>query len=169
MGRPHVYLRLSGEEEAEVEGFIKASRSHMERRRGQAILFSHRGRTKQEAAELLGVCVRAVDCWWALYRKGGVEGLKNAPRRKKNPKVSGERERALVEVVRQAPESVGKQANQWTCGLLADWLEDTFEVRVSDEWVRQILLKHGLRFRRAKLKLTSPDPDYAQKKRRLTA
>lgn len=159
---------LSKEEEAALEELVRKGR-HRERRRAQGILFWHRGRTQAEAAELLGVEERTVRYWARRYREKGPEGLRRKRRRYHKPKMTEEREKRLIEVVRQTPESAGREGNQWNCSLLSDWMEETFQVRVSEEWIRQILLKHGLRFRRAKLKLTSPDPEYAQKKQPLRA
>ena len=41
--------------------------------------------------------------------------------------------------------------------------------RVSDETIRQAILRLGVRWKRAKQWITSPDPEYARKKVRATA
>jgi len=69
-----------------------------------------------------------------------------------------------VAVTRQSPRSVGVEGTTWKCRLLRDWLARSFHVQFSQEWVRCILRKHGLRFRRPRLTLTSADPDCARKK-----
>lgn len=161
-------IQLSKEEEAALEQFLRKGTGG-ERRRAQGILFWDRGQTQAEAAKLLGVEERSVRNWVRRFRDRGVEGLRRKARRYEKPKMTEEREKGLIEVVRGSPESVGMQGNGWNCRMLSQWFSDTFSVRLSDEWIRQILLKHGLRFRRAKLKLTSPDPEYAKKKRRLMA
>lgn len=161
-------IELSKEEEA---GLLELERNgtHEERRRAQGILFLHRGQKQAEAARLLGVDERSVRRWVRRFRETGVLGMRRKKRSYEKPKMTDERERRLIEAVRQTPESLGMGGNQWSCPLLADWFSDTFDVQVSCERIRQVLLKHGLRFRRAKLSLTSPDPLYAEKKRRLTA
>jgi transposase len=156
-------IQLSKKEEAAVEGLVRSG-THGERRRAQGILFWQRGQTQAEAAKLLGVEERSMRKWARRFRERGVEGLRRKRRCYERPKMSDEREKRLIEVVRQSPESVGMEGNGWNCRMLSRWFADTFSVRLSDEWIRQTLLRHGLRFRRAKLKLTSPDPEYAKKK-----
>lgn len=159
-------IQLSKEEEGRLEELLRRG-THGDRCRAQGILFWQRGQTQAEAAKLLGVGERSMRNWARRFRERGAEGLRRKRRRYEKPKMTEQREKQLIEVVRQSPESVGMEGNGWNCRMLSQWFRDTFSVRLSDEWVRQILLRHGLRFRRAKLKLTSPDPEYAKKKRRL--
>ena len=169
MARAYVFMEL-GEGEAEVlQAFIKEVPKHRERTRAQAIWFSAQGRTVQEITELLSVTERAVRMWFAAYRRGGLEALRDRPYPRRRTRLSPQQEDQLVAVTRQAPKTVGVEGTIWNCRLLRDWLAQTFHVQLSQEWVRCILRTHGLRFRRPKLTLTSPDPDYARKKGRLTA
>lgn len=165
MASSKVFGKLSEEQRGQLKEFIKGSRSHRERRRAQAVLFSHRGVAQKEAAVLLGVRERSIQRWLKAYREGGLGGLKDKERPGRKSKICGQYGGKLAAITRQSPESIGMAGGSWNCRMLSEWLEGTCHVRVSDEWVRQILLRHGLRFRRAKLKLTSPDPEYAQKKR----
>jgi len=165
MGRSSVLVELTGAQESRLKEFIKGSRSHLERRRAQAVLFLHGGMLEREAAELVGVSERAVRRWLRVWRREGLAGLKDRKRPGRESRIMRQYGEKLVTITRQSPESVGMKGGSWNCRMLCQWLEGTFHVKVSDEWVRQILLRHGLRFRRARLKLTSPDCEYAQKKR----
>jgi len=169
VARAYVFMELGGEEAAALRAFIKEAPSHRERSRAQAVWFSAQGRTVQEITRLLSVTERAVRKWFAAYRRGGLEALRNKPYPARKTKLSPQQEEQLVAITRQAPKTVGVEATTWNCRLLRDWLAQTFHVELSQEWVRCILRKHGLRFRRPKLTLTSPDPDSARKKGRLTA
>lgn len=164
MGRRHVFLKVSQEEARDISEFIKNAKSNWDRTRAQAVWFSSQRRTVQEISALLSVTERAIWNWLDAYRKEGLEGLKRKVYSQRETVVGPKQEERLVAITRQAPNTVGIEGYTWNCRLLSDWLDKTFHIRVTDEWVRQILLKHNLRFRRPKLKLTSPDPDYAQKK-----
>jgi transposase len=78
-----------------------------------------------------------------------------------------ERLRALLH---QSPRSFGKETSVWTLELAA---EVSFAQRltsrlVSDETIRAALTILGVRWKRAKHWITSPDPEYLRKKKRVT-
>jgi transposase len=169
MARSHVFLELGEDDAAAVKSFVKEATSHRQRTRAQAVWFSAQGRTVQEITQLLSVTERGVRKWFTAYRRGGLAALRNKAYPRRRTRLSPQQEEQLVAITRQAPSTAGLQGTTWNCRLLRDWLAQTFHVQLSQEWVRCILRQHGLRFRRPKLTLTSPDPDYAQKKGRLTA
>jgi len=72
----------------------------------------------------------------------------------------------LQELARQSPRNFGKKRSTWTLQLLADTCSEIgiADGKVSHETVRQTLKRMGVKFRRAELWMTSPDPHYAQKK-----
>ena len=81
---------------------------------------------------------------------------------------AAERLRALLH---ESPRSFGKTTSLWTLELAA---EVSFEqgltpARVSREAVRTALQRLGVRWKRAKRWITSPDPAYARKKETVTA
>ena len=163
MGQRHVYMELGAEEAAQLREFIKNAGNHRERTRAQAIWFSSQGQTVEQLSSLLSVTERAVWKWFDAYSKRGLEGLKRKPYPRRRTRLGPRQEEKLVAITRQAPNTVGMRGYTWNCRLLKEWLDKTYHVKLSQEWVRRILRRHGLRFRRPKLKLTSPDPNYAQK------
>jgi hypothetical protein len=76
--------------------------------------------------------------------------------------------RRLQELVRQSPRSFGKKTSTWTLQLLADTCSEVgiAQGKVCDETVRRTLRRAGVKWRRAELWMTSPDPHYAAKKAR---
>ncbi len=73
----------------------------------------------------------------------------------------------LVLVARQRPGSLGQPYSLWTCQRLADYMAEETGIRVSDETVRRYLIAAGIVLSRPQHKITSPDPEYEVKKRRL--
>jgi hypothetical protein len=65
----------------------------------------------------------------------------------------------------------GKPTGVWTMELAAEVsvAEGITPERVTGETIRQAILRLGVRWRRAKQWITSPDPAYARKKVRATA
>ncbi len=74
---------------------------------------------------------------------------------------------ALQAMLHRSPRDFGKQTSLWTLELAAQVCAQTglVERTVSDETVRQALRRLGVGWRRAKNWITSPDPEYARKKR----
>jgi hypothetical protein len=69
-------------------------------------------------------------------------------------------------MLHQEPRNVGKDTSLWTLDLAAEvsFEEGLTESRVSGETVRATLERLGVRWRRAKRWISSPDPEYARKK-----
>jgi hypothetical protein len=82
--------------------------------------------------------------------------------------VAAEQLRALLH---RSPRTFGKPTGVWTMELAAEVsvAEGITPARVSGETIRQAILRLGVRWRRAKQWITSPDPAYARKKVRATA
>jgi hypothetical protein len=79
-----------------------------------------------------------------------------------------ERLRALVH---RSPREFGHPSSVWTLALAAEvaFAEGLTATRVSDETIRATLARLGIRWRRAKHWISSPDPAYAQKNGAATA
>jgi transposase len=72
----------------------------------------------------------------------------------------------LLAVVRWRPRSLQLPFSLWTLQRLADYLAEQTGLRVSDETVRRALKQAGIVLSRPQHKISSPDPEYALKKRR---
>ena len=75
---------------------------------------------------------------------------------------------ALRDLLHQSPRLFGKETSLWTLELAADvaYERGLTPTRVSGVTIRNTLARMGVRWRRAKEWITSPDPEYARKKAR---
>ena len=73
----------------------------------------------------------------------------------------------LLEIVHRRPRSLGLEYSMWTLRRLADYLAEGTGIRVSHETVRRTLAKEDIVFSRPQHTISSPDPEYQVKKRRL--
>jgi transposase len=73
----------------------------------------------------------------------------------------------LLTAVRRRPRSLGLPFSLWTLQRLVDSLAEQTGIRVSDETVRRGRKRAGIVLSRPQHTISSPDPDYALKKRRL--
>jgi transposase len=78
------------------------------------------------------------------------------------------RAEALRTLLHQSPRPFGKDTSLWTLDVAADvaYEQGLTAARVSGVTIRNTLARMGVRWRRAKEWITSPDPEYARKKAR---
>jgi hypothetical protein len=69
-------------------------------------------------------------------------------------------------MLHHSPREFGKQTSLWTLADAAQvsFEEDLTQRRVSGETIRATLARLGVRWKRAKRWIESPDPEYARKK-----
>jgi transposase len=172
--RPPVIVRGLTEEERERLVAGLDAKDLYEVRRCQILLASDRGEWAPHIAEMLGCTDQTVR---NVVREFEAVGLAACLTRgssrphtlhRKVNEVADEQLRALLH---QSPRTFGKPTSIWTLELAAEvsFAEGITTERVSGETIRQAILRLGVRWRRAKQWITSPDPEYARKKVRAIA
>ncbi len=136
-------------------------------RRCQIILASARGERAPAIARALGCSDQTVRNALRAFDRDGVAVLVEGSSRPHTSHAAfdadgAERLRALLH---RSPRDFGHPTSVWTLELAAEtaFAAGLTPRRVSDETVRATLARLGLRWRRAKHWITSPDPAYAQK------
>jgi transposase len=172
--RPPVFVReLTDGERARLEAGLRSQDPYV-LRRCQMLLASARGEWVPRIAEMLGCNDQTVR---NVIREFEAEGLDACLTRgssrphtihAKVDEVGGEQIRALLH---QSPRTFGKPTSVWTMELAAEvsFAEGITAELVSGETIRQAILRLGVRWKRAKQWITSPDPEYARKKVNATA
>ena len=105
--------------------------------------------------------------WLKRYLDMGCEGLQDRPRPGAAPKITKAFEEQLLEAVRHRPRSLEQPYSMWTLQRLANYLAAQTGIQVSDETIRRLLASHEIVFSRPQHTISSPDPEYTLKKRRL--
>jgi transposase len=172
--RPPIFVReLSEGERDRLEAGLRATDVY-ELRRSQILLASARGERAPRIAEVLGCTDQSVRNVIREFEREGIAAcLTRGSTRPhtihaKVDAVAADHIRALLH---QSPRTFGKPTSVWTMELAAEvsFAEGVTAEQVSGETVRQAILRLGVRWRRAKQWITSPDPEYARKKVRATA
>jgi transposase len=105
--------------------------------------------------------------WLKRYQAEGIPGLADLPGGGAPAKVTESYQMLLEQSVRQRPRSLGQPYSIWTLQRLADYLAEQTGIRVGIETVRLHLKAAGIVMSRPQHKISSPDPEYQLKKRRL--
>ena len=137
-------------------------------RRSQILLASARGESAPQIARQLGWDDQTVRNAIVAFNTRGLAALHKGSSRPHRFRVAfdlarGEQLRALLH---QRPRTFGKPTSLWTLELAADVSceQGLTTERVSGETIRATLQRLGIRWKRAKRWITSPDPEYARKK-----
>lgn len=158
---------LAPEQLAELEELYRSTRSVRLRTRAQMVLLAAERRlTAAEIAEIVRASEETVRRWLKRYLAEGIEGLRDAPHPGAPRKVTPEYRELLVEAVRRRPRSLGLPFSLWTLRRLAEHMAEQTGIRVEYETVRVHLKAEGIVLSRPQHTITSPDPEYALKKRR---
>ena len=136
-------------------------------RRCQIVLASARGEHAPAIARSLGCSDQTVRNALRAFDDQGVAALREGSSRPHTSHaafdaVAAERLRTLLH---RSPREFGHPTSVWTLELAAEtaYGEGLTATRVSDETIRATLARLGVRWRRAKHWITSPDPAYTQK------
>ena len=141
-------------------------------RRSQILLSSAEGTTPRRIAMQLGCTdqtvrnvIRAFECESLACLK-----QKSSAPKSRQPELDEEKREKLRALLHTSPRQLGRARSLWTLNLVAEvcFAQGLTQALVSDETIRDALRRMGVRWKRARDWITSPDPEYARKKRRAT-
>jgi transposase len=109
--------------------------------------------------------------WIHRFNEHGVDGIMSKLHKHRSIKLTVEIEKKIVEIASKNPrECYGLPFSTWSLRVLAGYVSKELNLvdSISHTEIRNILLKHGIRYRQSKITLgSSTDPEYDLKKRGL--
>lgn len=160
-----IVLRLARGARRQVKRLSQVTRDKTVFRWCQILLKLHDGWTVAAIAQALGCHRSTIHRLRRRYERVGERSLirRTSPGRPR--KVTAKQDRALVRAVAKSPRAVDQNFSNWTAAKLRTYLDWT--VHAVTVW--RHLWAQGWRWRRPALRVTSPDPRYAAKRRYLQA
>ena len=167
--KPTMFVRaLTTDERQALNRGLKSSDAFT-LRRAQILLASANGKGPSEIGRVVGVTAQAVRDTIRAFHDHGTDALVKKSNAPKRPKGAWDRTRddELKELLHHRPREFGKPTSLWTLALVATVCHEKgwTERALSAEAIRLILARLGVGWKRAKQWITSPDPEYAKKKR----
>ena len=171
--RPPIFVRpLSDEERSTLEKGLRSADAFV-LRRCQILLASARGERAPRIATYLGIDDQTVLDAVHAFNTAGLKCLiKGSSRPKRTRLVFGSAQaEQLRALLHRNPRDFDTPTSVWTLELAAEVsvAQGIVPTRVSGETIRQVLLRLGVSWERAKHWITSPDPGYERKKGSATA
>lgn len=166
--KPPIFVReLSKKEREALEAGLRSSDAFV-LRRCQILLASSKGERPPRIAENLGCAPQTVRNAIHEFDRRGLGALSPGSSRPTEVHAAFDENgaEALREMLHRSPREFGKRTSLWTLADAAQvsFEEDLTERRVSAETIRATLARLGVRWKRAKRWIESPDPEYARKK-----
>jgi transposase len=169
MQAPLFVRQLTEKEQAELEAGRRSSQGFTVRR-SQMFLASAEGKPTTTIARLIGCSDQAVRNAIHDFHERGLAALqpKSSRPHTTHEVFDAQKREQLRALLHQSPRNFGKDTSVWTLDLAA---EVSVEVGiasrlVSGETIHNALRQLGVRWKRAKHWITSPDPEYIRKKNR---
>jgi len=167
-----IFIReLTADERTALEAGLRSPDAFV-MRRCQMLLANARGETAIQIARNLSCHDQTVRNAIRAFNQSGLACLQpgsSVPHTigRAFDQASAERLRGLLH---QSPRTFDKPTSLWTLDLAAEvaYTQGLTSEQVSGETIRATLVRLGVGWRRAKHWITSPDPDYARKKRPAT-
>jgi transposase len=166
--KPPMFVRsLTPDERKHLELGLRARKAFTVRR-CQILLASSRRERVSKIALSLGCATQTVRNVIRDFQAFGLSSLDEKSRRPKTvqPVLDESKCGQLKALLHSSPRQLGKPTSLWTLGLAAEVLFEQGIVSqpVSREIVRRAISRLGVKWKRAKNWITSPDPQYALKK-----
>jgi transposase len=166
--KPPIFVRtLSKEERKALEAGLRSSDAFV-LRRCQILLASSRGEHPPRIAENLGCGSQTVRNAIHDFNEHALGALQAGSSRPREVHAAFDESgtEALQELLHHSPRNFGKESTFWTLAMAAEvsFEEGITERQVSGETIRATLARLGVRWKRAKRWIESPDPEYARKK-----
>lgn len=134
------------------------------------IEFSHQGKSVSQISSLLGLHANTVRRVLKQFQTHGFEGLQRKPRGKPEEKLKAYDKAYWEDILSQPPssfEQLETPDQNWTYELIQQYIEQYLRIKVSISTIWNHLRRVGFTSGRAKLSITSPDPDYQVKRQRV--
>jgi transposase len=167
--RKPIYVRsLTADELQTLREGLRSSDAFV-LRRCQILLASARGQTARVIGDTLGCDDQTVRNVIHAFNTTGLRALprrSSAPQRTPHAAFSAPQREQLRALLHQSPRTFGHPTSLWTLPVAAAvaYAQGLTSRPVSGEAIRRALARLGVRWKRAKHWITSPDPAYVRKK-----
>ena len=164
-----IYADVNAQDREAIQSEITATADVKWYRRLKVIDLSAQGHSVPDLAQMFDLTEATIRSYVHRFNDAGLVGLK-PEYGKGRPAMVNLTKSQWLDVLSQAPadlEQLNSAAQNWTQALLQQYLEAYHQITVTRPTISKALRKAGIRWRRAKLRVHSPDPLYVVKRQRV--
>ena len=164
-----IYANVDENSRIELDRALKDAKDKKWFRRLKVIDLSSLGYSVPELSNMFDLHAITIREYIHRYNHGGLPELRPGYGQGRREILPWSKEQWL-ELINQAPcqfEKLETGAQNWTQALMVDYLAAYHAVKVTQSAVSQMLKRAGVKWKRAKLRVKSPDPLYVVKRQRV--
>lgn len=164
-----IYAKVNAQDRKAIQSEMTATADVKWYRRLKVIDLSAQGHSVPDLARMFDLTEATIRNYVHRFNHTGLTGLKPEYGQGRPTKVNLTKSQWL-DVLSQAPadlEHLNSAAQNWTQALLQQYLAAYHQIVVSRPTISKALHRVGIRWRRAKLRVHSPDPLYVVKRQRV--
>lgn len=132
------------------------------------ILFRQLGIHEYLVADVLSIAPRTIRKRHRCYKEFGLAYLLSKNRKLQRKRDNTVLKELVFEVLHSPPSHYGINRTTWTIPLLRESILNSERLLIGKNTISQIIKKEGYRFRKAREVLTSNDPEYKEKLKKIT-
>ncbi len=166
-GSPMTLTEPLSDEEIRVLRRYKASTHRTHSKKAKVILMANDGKTLVEIMESTHKAVRTIFRWISNFNRDHLDSIKirvNAPGREK---IKAERQTRVIDILHKLPSLYDINRTSWTLGAISDAYEKEYKTPISHAQIHAVIRNARYSWRHARMVLTSPDPEYKEKVKRI--
>lgn len=163
MPKPIYVKPLSENEELKIQEIMNNSSKNISIR-AKIVLLSNDGYTVPEIVPQVNRHNNIVRHWINEFNSIAMDIFHHQNKGKGRPAKLTKHIESIVSVALSKPRELGQKFTTWSLNRLRKYLKDKLNITISKERLRQILLKEGIAFHKAKDWIHSNDPEYQKKK-----
>lgn len=164
--KPQVLL-LSKKEKRELEVFMKKTTDKEEAMRALVVLHKAEGETLRQIGQILHIRPMTAQAAVNRYKQSSIAGLKTKQSSGRPPVKKTKMKQILKDLIKQDPQAFGYLRTTWSLRAIAKHLDKELDIKTSNVHVWRILKELGISYKMPKAQVTSPDPDYATKAKKV--
>ena len=164
-----IYAKVNAQQKAVLDREMNSTADAKWYRRLKIIDLSGQGFSVPELSRLFDLGAGAIRRYIHAYHEAGVDGLRPGYGQGRPPTLTWTKAQWL-DLLSQSPADLtllASGAQSWTQALLRQYLAAYHQVQVTQATLSKALRRAGIRWRRAKWRVHSPDPLYVVKRQRI--
>jgi|GEM_PF-1090989 len=164
--RLSLYRPLSDEEKRRLERY-KMDTNKNQRAKAKALLMADEHYIMPEIAFATERSPKTIYRWFGLFKKRGIDFIKTKPNRVKYDAYMRERKERIIKILHTKPMDYDINKTEWVLEDIAKVYEREYGKKYSTTVIRRAIKQAKYSWRRAKKVLTSPDPEFREKTKKV--
>jgi len=164
-----INARIDTQQQAQLDAEMKSATDTKWYRRLKVIDLSGQGYSVAELSRMFDLSAGTIRRYIHLYNEAGLSGLRPGYGQGR-PTILAWSKAEWLDLLSQSPAELAlleTGAQNWTQALLVQYLALYHQVQATQTTIARTLHRVGIRWRRAKLRVYSPDPLYVVKRQRI--